>query len=105
MAPYLALTAHTIQVNHFSISQRTWDKLPTDLQMLVEDTAVAASDLGLEKAIGYESEFVSSLQKEHGVTVTRPDKAEFMAVLKPVQDELAAKMKLIEVLQMIRSKL
>jgi tripartite ATP-independent transporter DctP family solute receptor len=103
VAPYLALTAHTIQVNHVSVSQKTWDKLPSDLQKLVMDTAVAASDLGIKKAGEYEAAFVDSLQKENGVTVTRPDKSEFMAALGPVQAQLAKEMNLTEILDLIKA--
>ena len=103
VAPYLALTAHTIQVNHVSISERTWNKLPADLQKLMQETAVAASDVGIAKAKEYESAFVDSLQKENGVTVTRPDTAEFIAVLKPVQKKLAKDMDLTEVLDLIQA--
>ena len=103
VAPYLALTAHTIQVNHVSISQKTWDKLPADLQKLMMDSAVAASDLGIEKAKGYEAAFVDTLQKNNGVTVTRPDTSEFIKVLGPVQAELAKDMKLTEVLGIIKA--
>ena len=103
VAPYLALTAHTIQVNHVSIAQRTWDKLPDDLKALMTDAAIGASALGIVKAREYEDSFVADLSKNHGVTVTRPDTAEFRAVLKPVQDQLAQDMNLTEVLGLIRS--
>lgn len=103
VAPYLALTAHTIQINHVSISDKTWNKLPGDLQKLVRDSAVAASDLGIAKAREYEAAFVDSLQKEHGVTVTRPDTAEFIAALEPVQKNLAEEMNLTEALGLIKA--
>lgn len=103
VAPYLALTAHTIQVNHTSISERTWNKLPPELQKVVLDAAIAASDVGIAKAKEYEAAFVDSLQKDHGVTVTRPDAAEFRTVLKPVQQELAKEMNLTEILGIIQS--
>ncbi len=103
VAPYLALTAHTIQVNHFSMSTRSWKKLPADLQKLVQASAISATAHGLEKAKGYDANLVKTLEKDHGVTVTRPDKSEFMAVLKPVQDKFAAEKKLTDVLNMIRS--
>lgn len=103
VAPYLSLTAHTIQINHVSISSRTWKKLPADLQKLVTDTAVAASDHGIAKAKEYEAAFVAALQKDHGVTVTRPDTSEFIAALGPVQKNLAEEMKLTEPLALIKA--
>jgi tripartite ATP-independent transporter DctP family solute receptor len=103
VAPYLALTAHTIQVNHFSMSERSWNKLPADLQALVQQAAIDATAVGVEKAKGYDANLVETLKTKHGVTVTEPDKSEFMAVLKPVQDKFAKEKGLTEVLEMIRA--
>ena len=103
VAPYLALTAHTIQVNHVSISERTWKKLPDDLKAVVQKAAVDASDLGVQKAKEYEEAFVKELQANNGVTVTRPDTTEFINVLGPVQEKLATDMNLLESLKLIRA--
>ena len=103
VAPFLALTAHTIQVNHFTMSEKTWNKLPADLQKIVHSAAIDATAHGVEKAKGYDSNLVVTLAKDHGVTVTRPDKGEFMKVLVPVQDKFAKEKKLTDVLAMIRA--
>lgn len=95
VAPNLALTEHTIQVNHTSISKVTWDKLPEDLQRLVREVAEAANRHGLEKAKGYDSALVETLQNEHGVKVTRPDKQAFMEVVEPIQTKLADDLDLV----------
>lgn len=96
VAPYLALTGHTIQVNHVSISGRAWGKLSDDQKKLMADTAAAASRLGIDKAREYETKLVEKLAAENGVTVTRPDTAEFKAALAPLQASLAEELKLIE---------
>ena len=44
VAPYLALTGHTIQVNHVSISERAWGKLSADQQAMISKLAAEASD-------------------------------------------------------------
>lgn len=95
VAPYLALTAHTIQVNHISMSGRAWDKLPADLQTVVMEVAAEASVLGVAKARQYEAELVKKLQAENGVTVTRPDVGEFQAALAPLQASLAEELNLV----------
>jgi len=102
VAPYLALTAHTIQVNHISMSAVTWKKLPPDLQKLVLASAIDATKHGVMKAKGYDANLVDKLVKEHGVTVTRPDVKAFQAVLKPVQTDLAKELHLSEELKLIR---
>lgn len=102
VAPFLSLTGHTIQVNHISMSSKTWAKLPPDLQKVVVDASVAASKLGIKKAQDYETAFVSELEKNFKVKVTRPNKAEFVAVLAPVQKTLAEELKLTEPLAAVR---
>jgi len=105
VAPFLALTAHTIQANHISMSEKIFNKLPVDLQQLVKTVAGEAAIIGLEKAIEYEENFVKELQTKHGVTVTRPDTKGFVEVLTPVHDELAEERGLVEVLRLVRSTL
>lgn len=85
VAPNLALTEHTIQINHTSISQRTWNKLPEDLQKIVAEAAISANKYGVEKAKEYDGALVEKLQSEQGVKVTHPDKAPFIETLAPLQ--------------------
>lgn len=92
VAPYLSLTGHTIQTNHISISDRTWNKLSSDHQAMLLDVAQEASLLGIEMAKKYEGELVEELQAKHGVTVTRPDKSEFKAALKSLQTDLVSEL-------------
>lgn len=94
VAPHLALTEHSIQINHISMSQRSWDRLPEDLQQVVLKSAVEANVLGIEKAKQYDSELVGTLESQHGVKVTRPDKAALMEVLEPIQSRLAEELDL-----------
>ena len=94
VAPNLALTEHQIQINHISMSQQTWDELPEDLRTLLMDTAVAANELGVQKAKEYDGELVDVLEGEHGVSVSRPDKAAFVSELEPIQAELAGELDL-----------
>ncbi|MEO0385944.1 MAG: TRAP transporter substrate-binding protein [Pseudomonadota bacterium] len=94
VAPYLALTGHTIQVNHISMSDRRWGRLTEDQQQIFLDVAVEASKLGIERAKFYEEALVSRLQADNGVTVTTPDVAEFQAALVALRDELATELDL-----------
>ncbi len=94
VAPYLALTAHTIQVNHISMSNRAWGKLSADQQKMMQAIAAEASVLGIKMATQYETQLVEKLQKEHGVTVTKPDVTEFKSALVSLQASLASELKL-----------
>ncbi|WP_048646692.1 TRAP transporter substrate-binding protein [Nitratireductor soli] len=104
VAPNLALTAHTIQINHTSISNRTWNKLPEDLQKIVRQAAIEANKRGVEKAKQYDDELVEQLQSEHGVKVSRPDTAAFIEVLSPIQTELARELDLEAEYALVKTK-
>lgn len=88
VAPYLALTAHEVQVNHLSMSDRAWNKLSEEQQAMMLEVAAEAALLGVEMARKYDDELVTTLQTEHEVTVTTPDVAAFKEKLRPVQSEL-----------------
>ncbi|WP_226781025.1 TRAP transporter substrate-binding protein [Oceaniglobus trochenteri] len=104
VAPNLALTQHQVQIHHISISQRTFDKMPEDLQQLVVDTAREANLHGLEKAEEYDGALVETLKKDHGVTVSQPDKAAFSTRLEPIQSELAAQLDLEAEYKLLKGK-
>jgi len=90
VAPYLAMTGHQVQINHISVSDMSWNKLPEDLQELLATVAAEANEHGLQKALQYDSELVESLQQDHDVTVTYPDIEEIREALAPIQAKLAA---------------
>ena len=92
VAPYLSLTGHTILTSHISISDRSLKKLTADQQAMLVKVAQEASVLGVEMAGKYETELVETLQKDHGVTVTRPNKDEFRNALKPLQAKLVSEL-------------
>lgn len=104
VAPNLALTQHTLQINHISMSDLTWNKLPDDLKTLVQDTATAANEFGVAKAIEYDANLVGSLEKDHGVTVTHPDTAAFKAKLEPIQGKLAEELDLTAEYELLTAK-
>jgi tripartite ATP-independent transporter DctP family solute receptor len=94
VAPYLALTGHEIQANHISMSNRAWNRLSAGQQSMFLDVAQKAVELGIERARFYDGNLVKKLESEHGVTVTRPDVAEFRSRLVALQDQLAADLSL-----------
>lgn len=102
VAPNLALTGHTIQGTHVSISEATWQDLPEELRTMVEEAAAEAATLGVERAEHYETELVEELRSEHGVAVTQPDLAAFQEALSPLQESLAADLDLEEELTLVR---
>jgi tripartite ATP-independent transporter DctP family solute receptor len=103
VASNLALTAHTLLASHISISEATWSRLTEEQRAIFEEVAAEATVFGAEKGVGYDEALVEELANEHGVTVTRPDPAEFIDRLAPVQDELASEMGLEAELALVRS--
>ncbi|MDQ0313622.1 TRAP transporter substrate-binding protein [Amorphus orientalis] len=103
VAPNLALTEHTIQVNHTSISEPTWNKLPEDLQKVVQEAAVSANAYGVEKAKEYDGALVDRLVSDHGVELTRPEKEPFIEILAPLQVELAKELDLSEEYELLKN--
>ncbi|XWN29657.1 MAG: TRAP transporter substrate-binding protein [Devosia sp.] len=104
VAPYLALTGHTIQANHISMSDRAWNRLTEEQQKMILEVAAEASVLGIDKARQYETDLVKELQETHNVTVTEPDVAEFQAALSDVQGELAEELGLTEPLKAVKGE-
>lgn len=102
VAPHLALTEHTLQVNHISVSEVTWNRLPADLQELLVEVATEANIYGVEMSKKYDNELVEFLETNHGVTVSRPDKAAFIALAAPRQQQLAADLNLVAEYQLLR---
>lgn len=96
VAPFLSLTAHTIQVNHISMSDRAWGKLSDEQKEMFVAVAQEATLLGIERAKRYEVDLVTELETEHGVTVTRPDTSEFQAALADLKDSLVEELGLQE---------
>lgn len=102
VAPRLALTEHTLQIHHIAVSELTWNRLPEDLQQLLAEVAMEANVHGVEMAAKYDAELVGVLEAEHGVTVSRPDKAEFIAIAAPMQEKLAADLNLVAEYELLR---
>lgn len=96
VAPFLSLTAHTIQVNHISMSDRAWGKLSDEQQEMFVAVAQEATLLGIERAKQYEVDLVAKLAADNNVTITRPDTAEFRAALSDLNVSLVEELDLQE---------
>ncbi len=73
---YIAMTNHVINDVHYIVSKMTWEKLPEDLQAVLEDSVKEAADYHTSL---FEDEEASLIEffKNEGVTVTKPDLAPF----------------------------
>ena len=76
--------------------------MPADLQKLVVDAAVEASAHERKK----DAEFVAAAAGRltaKGAVLTTPDKAKFIALIAPIQDEVANELKATDLLKIVRS--
>src|SRR5690606_35397788 len=102
VAPYLALTHHTINASYFVISQRTYDRLSPEHRQIIEEVAAEAGRLGTEKGIEADETLAQELADRYGVEVTEPDVSSFIEVAAPLRDEIAENLGVANLLEMIR---
>jgi tripartite ATP-independent transporter DctP family solute receptor len=90
VAKNISLTEHNITVRPLFISKATWDKLPKDLQQIVEQDAKKATTYEREQEQKAGKEAMDFL-KSQGVKVIEINKQPFNDATKPVREEYAKK--------------
>lgn len=73
---YLAITNHVVNDVNYVVSKETWEKLPADLQKVLEDSIKKATDFHTKLFQDQEASLVEKF-KENGMIVTEPDLDEF----------------------------
>ncbi|MCC7328047.1 MAG: TRAP transporter substrate-binding protein [Burkholderiales bacterium] len=100
VAKYLIRTDHLIYFHIWVISQKSWQSWPEKVRAAVTTAAHEAAllnrKLRLEQERGVYTEFTKK-----GVTIIEPNRTEFAAALRPVQDAVAPE--LLPILQRIRA--
>ncbi|MBO1004891.1 TRAP transporter substrate-binding protein [Pseudogracilibacillus auburnensis] len=102
VAPYVSLTEHLYMATHFSVSELTYNKLPTEYQEIIDEVAIEAAEIGTEKGKEFDEEMLAELS-EHNVIITEIDRDEFVDILAPLHDDLAEDLDAKEVLELIRT--
>lgn len=90
VAPVINITEHEANNSVMWVSDKAWNSLTPEQQGWVQAAAVEVSTRQPEKALALEHESLAKLQKMGVKVVKDVDKAQFMAVAKPMQDQLAA---------------
>jgi TRAP-type transport system periplasmic protein len=101
-AKYISQTEHQRNLSSLYINEKKLASLPADLQKIVLDAAQEASAYERKK----DAELVAAAAdrlKAKGAVLTTPDKAKFIALIAPIQDEVAAELKATDLLQLVRS--
>ena len=101
-AKYISQTEHQRNLSALYINEKKLASLPPDLQKIVLDAAREAAEHERKK----DAELVAAAAdrlKSKGAVLTAPDKAKFIALIAPIQDEVANELKATDVLQIVRS--
>jgi tripartite ATP-independent transporter DctP family solute receptor len=100
-AKYISQTEHQRNLSSLYINEKKLASLPADLQKIVLDAALEASAHERKK----DAELVAAAAdrlRSKGAVLTTPDKAKFIALIAPIQDEVAAELKATDLLQIVR---
>jgi tripartite ATP-independent transporter DctP family solute receptor len=101
-AKFISQTEHQRSLSLLLINEKKLASLPPDLQKVVLTAAAEAAVHERKK----DAEFVAAAAdrlKSKGAVLTSPDKAKFVALIAPIQDELAKELKSADLLEMVRA--
>ncbi len=101
VAPFHTLTEHQWLFMPQLISERTYRRLPADLQKIVMDVAWEASLKAVQFCKEEESAVFRTLESR-GVKIGRPSLQPFIDIMAPLQDEVAADLGAQQLLKIIR---
>ena len=101
-AKFISQTEHQYGVNPLFMNEKKLKSLPADLQALVLQAALDASVYERKKDAEFVAAAVDRL-KSKGAILTKPDKTKFIALIAPIQDQVAKDIKATELLTVLRS--
>ncbi len=103
VAPNITLTHHQYNLHLYMIGDKALAKVPAAQRPALMKAFEAAAKFQLDAAIRLADEKLQFLKSQPSVTVSTVDTAAFARKLAPIQDEVAAELKMQDVLQMIRA--
>lgn len=102
-AKFISQTEHQYGVNPLFMNEKKLNSLPPDLKELVIQAALDASVHERKKDDEFVDAAVDGL-KAKGAVLTKPEKANFIALIAPIQDKVAQDIKATAILELIRSQ-
>ena len=84
VAKHLALTGHFAALPPFFVSDKFIKRLSDDQRAALHAAAAVAAEAGRRQSNDEEAEMLRKLTEDHGVGITRPDRAPFIAAAKQV---------------------
>ncbi|HEX2116000.1 MAG TPA: TRAP transporter substrate-binding protein [Alphaproteobacteria bacterium] len=101
-AKTIILTEHQRSISLLLMNERKFSSLPADLKEVTLAAAREAAEHERKKDAEFNTQAVDRM-KEKGAQIVTPDRAKFAERIAPIQDEVAANLKMTDVLQLIRS--
>jgi tripartite ATP-independent transporter DctP family solute receptor len=83
---HLSLTGHVYGTAPTSVSDKTWAKLPPDLQGILREAVRRSATVQRQAASGNEAAQLEQLKKAGMAVVEKPDRAAFQAAMRPAWD-------------------
>jgi tripartite ATP-independent transporter DctP family solute receptor len=100
-AKFITQSEHQRNLSALYINEKKLASMPADLQKIVLDAAAEAAVHERKRDAELVAAAANSL-KSKGAVLTSPDKAKFIALIAPIQDEVAKELKATDLLQIVR---
>jgi tripartite ATP-independent transporter DctP family solute receptor len=84
---YLSLTGHVYSPAPVLVSKKTWDRMPSDIQKIMLDTAMEVAQVQRQLSRGQEQKQLGELRAKGMTVVESPDRAAFREAMKPVFEQ------------------
>ena len=102
-AKYFSLTEHMVAMGLFMMSQKTFDKLPADIQDVIVKAGAEASVYERQIDDEQNSKYLSQME-DMGSTVVEVDKSGFIERALPLHDEIANGLEAADLLAIVREE-
>ena len=89
VAPFISLTEHQQTCLALLINEKAFNKMPAELQTIVEEAAGDAARFSVAATIVTTNDYIAKLKKIKNVTIATPDKGSFRDKTLPFQKQIA----------------
>jgi tripartite ATP-independent transporter DctP family solute receptor len=101
VAKHISNTRHAIMPSWLGMSEVSWNKLPPQYQKDLVEVCLGVGRIFTDAGEKYDIELLKEAEK-YGVKVVEVDGAAFMAIAQPMQDDIAQKLKMTDMVAQMR---
>jgi tripartite ATP-independent transporter DctP family solute receptor len=102
-APYFALTDHLVLPMGLFMSDKVLQDLPAEYREIIKEAAQDAAIWERDYITEKNMSSIKEMEEKYNVVVTRPDKTALMERGRPIQDQMAQKLGLEDLLEKVRA--